>query len=117
MKMIKKTFPYILAAVFLWAAADVVRPFWDRYWVKKDMEVTAIYATKNSPEDTRSLLAEKMRERGLDVKADDFSIEKDEKNRVVLSLHYSDKISLFGITLKELEFSLKATAAEVKAYY
>ena len=115
--MFKKLFFFILAAVFLWAAASVVRPFWDRYWLKKDMEVAAIYGTKNSPEATRRLLAEKIEGRGLGVKADDFSIEKDDKNRVVLTLRYSDRIRVFGTTLKELEFSLNVAASEVKQYF
>ncbi|MBU2497634.1 MAG: hypothetical protein KKE57_01920 [Proteobacteria bacterium] len=117
MKTIKKTFSFILLAAFLWGAVGIVRPFWHRYWLKKDMQVAAIYGTKNRAEDTRALLTQKMKERGLDITGDDFSVEKDERNRVYISLKYDDKISLFGKTLKELEFSVVVTASEVKEYF
>ncbi len=117
MKMIKKMFFFILVAVFLWCAVCIIKPFWNRYFVEKDMEVAAIYRTKNSFEDTKKLLAQKMEERGLVIKEGDFSGEKDEKNRVFLSLHYSDEIRVFGRTLKQLEFSLKATTSEIREYF
>jgi len=85
MKSIKKTFFFIVLAAFLWGAVGIVRPFWHRYWLKKDMQVAAIYGTKNRPEDTRALWTQKMKERGLDLTGDDFSVEKDEKNRVYTS--------------------------------
>lgn len=117
MKTIRKMFFFILLAAFLVSAVSVVRPFWNRYWLKKDMEVVAVYGTKNRAEDTRALLTEKVKERGLYIRDNDIVVEKDEKNRVSIRLYYDDRISLFGKTLKELDFSLQVTVSEVKEYF
>jgi c-di-GMP-related signal transduction protein len=71
-----------------------------------------VYATKNSEEDTRKLLSERMKEKGYDFSGDDFYIEKDKKNRVHISISYTDEISVLGKTLKELSFTVERSASE-----
>jgi hypothetical protein len=57
---------------------------------------------------------EKTAERGYELDAEDILVEKDEKKNVYISLTYVDEISFFGVTLKELEFTLEAEARETK---
>ena len=71
-----------------------------------------MYATKNSVEDTRRFLSERMKEKRYDFSGDDFSIEKDEKNRVLISITYTEEISILGKTLKELSFTVEKRASE-----
>ena len=40
--------------------------------------------------------------------------EKDEKNRVYISITYIDEISILGVTLKELRFTVERRASEVE---
>jgi hypothetical protein len=113
----KKIIDLVILIVFMWCVVSVVGPYWSRYRFKNDLEAAAIYGTKNSIEETRRFLNKKMEEEGRDFDGEDLIIEKDENNKVRLSLTYSDKISAFGIVLKELEFTVKATAHEVKEYF
>lgn len=105
---------YIVSAIILWLIFCAVLPFWHRYEMQSDLDATALYGTKHGISETRALLMEKAAERGYDLDAEDFSIEKDEKNTVHISLTYMDEIRFFGITLKELEFTLEASAREIQ---
>ncbi len=87
-------------------------PFWDRYWLGKELENVCVYGTKNSVEDTKKFLSERMKEKRYDFSGDDFSIEKDEKNRIRISITYTDEISVLGKTLKELSFTVEKSASE-----
>jgi hypothetical protein len=53
----------------------------------------------------------------INFKGDDFIIEKDENNKVSISITYADEISIFGLTLKELSFTAERSSYEVKEYY
>jgi hypothetical protein len=103
----------VIIAVFLMVCIiSALWPFWDRYWLGKELENVCVYATKNSVDDTRRFLSERMKEKRYDFSGDDFSIEKDEKNRVRISITYTDEISVLGKTLKELNFTVERSASE-----
>jgi hypothetical protein len=87
-------------------------PFWDRYWLGKELENICVYATKHSVEETRKFLSERMKEKRYDFSGDDFTIDKDEKNRVRISITYIDEISILGKTIKELSFTVEKSATE-----
>jgi hypothetical protein len=105
----------IIAVFIVVCILSVLWPFWDKYWLGKELENVCVYATKNSVEDTRKLLTERMEEKGYDFSGDDFTIEKDERNRVRISLTYTDQISVLGKTLKELNFTVEKSASEKEA--
>ncbi len=105
----------ITIAIFvILCIASAVSPFWNRYWLGKELEKVCVYGTKNSVEDTRKYLRQKMKEKRYDFRGEDFFIKKDENNRVSISITYTDKISVLGVTLKELEFTVETTASEVE---
>ena len=115
--MIKKILNLIFLIIIIWIVVSIVRPYWDKYWLGQDVEAAAIYGTKNSVGDTRTFLTQKMKEAGRDFTGEDFRITKDENNNVTISLTYYDEVRVFGVTLKELEFTLKKTMSEVEATY
>jgi hypothetical protein len=114
---IKGILMYIVCVVFIWCAVSSIKPYWDTYWLGQALEVTAVYGTKNSIEATRNFLDTKMKEEGRDFAGEDFTIEKDERNNVTISIKYSDEIRIFGVKLKTLEFSVEKTAFEVKEFF
>lgn len=103
---------YIVSIIIVLLVIAAVWPYWNRYRMGSELEEAAIYGTKNGILATRQFLMEKTEERGFDFEPDDITIEKDENNTVFISLTYTDEISILGITLKELEFTLEATARE-----
>lgn len=105
----------IIAAVI--AVGSAVRPYWDKYWLAKELEAGAVYGTKNSMDRTRDFLLKKLQDEGYPISDQDLFIEKDEKNTVTVTVRYSDSISIFGKELKKLEFTATAAAREVKAYF
>ena len=108
----KDVIKVIIAIFLIVCIISALWPFWDRYWLGKELENVCVYATKNSVEDTRRFLSERMKEKRYDFSGDDFSIEKDEKNRVLISITYTEEISILGKTLKELSFTVEKRASE-----
>lgn len=105
----------VIAAVI--ALGSAVKPYWDRYWLEKDLEAVAVYGTKNSLDHTRDFLLKKIQEEGYPLGEQNLSIDKDSRNTVTITVHYSDRISIFGKELKKMDFTVTATAREVKEYY
>lgn len=108
----KEVIKVIIAVFIIVCILSALWPFWDRYWLGKELENVCVYGTKNSVEDTRKFLGERMKEKRYDFSGDDFSIEKDEKNRIRISITYTDEISVLGKTLKELSFTVERSASE-----
>lgn len=113
----KKLFSYAIAIAIILAVGGAVRPYWNRYWLQKELEVAAVYGTKNTLENTKQRLLNKLSEEGYPIGENDIFIEKDSKNSVTVTARYSDKISIFGKEFRKLQFIVTATEREVKEYY
>jgi hypothetical protein len=116
MKDILKLMKIVVLISFAWCIVCVVKPYWNKYWLGQTIKNAAIYGTKNSVIDTRRFLAREMDEEGRDFSGEDFRIEKD-INSATISITYSDKISIFGINLTSLHFTVEKTALEVKSIF
>lgn len=108
---------YIVAIIIVLLIVATVRPFWNRYQMGTDLKAAALYGTKHNILATRKFLLEKTEERGFELDNEDITIEKDEKNNVFISLTYTDEIGILGITIKEIEFTVEASAREVEEAY
>ena len=117
MQAIKSLFSYLLLVALILGAFSALRPYWNKYWIHKDMETAAIYGTKHGKEDTLAFLVGKMRQEGRRFTELDFISEKDPDKKVTITLHYRDQIGLFGVEVKELYFTVTASASEIKEYY
>jgi hypothetical protein len=113
----KKLFLTALTIAIVIAIGSGLRPYWNKYWLQKDLDVAAVYGTKNTVENTKQFLLDKLKEEGYSIGENDISIEKDPKNTVTITARYSDEISIFGKQIQELNFTLTATEREVKEYY
>jgi hypothetical protein len=113
----KNLFLIALAVVMVIAIGSAVKPYWNKYWMQKEIEVAAVYGTKNTPEDTKAFLLSKLKEEGYRIREEDIYVEKDPKNNVTVTVRYSDKIAIFGKELQKLHFTLTATEREIQAYY
>ncbi|MBW1798381.1 MAG: hypothetical protein JRJ21_08265 [Deltaproteobacteria bacterium] len=101
--------------VFIWCVVSTARPYWNKYWLGHEIRAAAIYGTKNSISDTRTFLVERIKYDWPGFRGDDFFIEKDINDNVTIGIAYCDAISVFGVSLKELEFTVEKTALEVDA--
>ena len=110
----KKMFSYVVVIAAVVLAVSVARPYWDKYWIGKEIEAAAVHGTKHSIEDTRAFLGERMKESGYPFVPENVEIAKDEKNRVTITFHYQDSVRVFGRKLKDLTFTVKRTVSEVK---
>ncbi|OGP65993.1 MAG: hypothetical protein A2170_14175 [Deltaproteobacteria bacterium RBG_13_53_10] len=99
------------------AIGSAVKPYWDRYWIKKEIEVAAVYGTKNTLENTKVFLLNKLKEEGYRISEHDIYVEKDAKNNVTITARYSDRISIFGKEIQKLDFTVTVTEREIKEYY
>jgi hypothetical protein len=113
----KKLFLYALVIAIVIAVGGAVRPYWNKYWIQKEVEIAAVYGTKNTAENTKAFLLNNLKEEGYRMSEDSIYVEKDPKNSVTVTARYSDKISIFGKELQKLQFTLTATEREIKAYY
>ena len=113
----KKFFLTVVAIAIVIALGSAGKPYWDKYWIQKELQIAAVYGTKNTLENTKVFLLNKLKEEGYRIGEDDIYIEKDSKNNVTVTARYSDKISIFGKELQKLHFTVTATEREVKAYF
>lgn len=113
----KKLFLTALTIAIVIVIGSALRPYWNRYWIQKDLDVAAVYGTKNTEEHTKQFLLDKLKEDGYSITENDISIEKDSKNTVTVTARYTDKISIFGKEIQKLDFTVSATEREVKEYY
>jgi len=113
MQLVKKIINFAISFVFVWCAVSAVAPYWNKYWLGQNMETVAIYGTKNSLNDTRKFLVETIKSNRHDFSDDDFMIEKDENDNVRITITYTDKITVFGANIKEVEFTVEKTVSEV----
>jgi hypothetical protein len=110
----KKIFSYVLLISAVLLAVSLARLYWDKYWIGKEIEAAAVYGTKHSIQDTRGFLSKKLVQAGYPFRQEDFKIEKDNKNRVTITLAYRDAASVFGVKLKDVAFVVTKTVSEVK---
>ena len=110
----KKVMMIIIAIFILLAALSIIRPYWGKYSLQKDIEAAAIYGTKHKLPQIENFLEKKNLEEGRDIPLENFEIEKDEKNSVTISVAYTDYISLFGFRFGTLDFQLEASADEIE---
>ena len=113
----KKIFLTAVVIAIVIALGSAVKPYWDKYWIQKELQVAAVYGTKNTLENTKVFLLNKLKEEGYRIGEDDIYIEKDSKNNVTVTARYSDKISIFGKEIQKLHFTVTVTEREVKEYY
>ena len=113
----KKLFLYALVIAVVIAIGSAVKPYWDRYWIQKEVEAAAVYGTKNTVDNTKTLLFNKLQAEKYPIHEGDIYIEKDSKNTVSITVQYSDRISIFGKELEKLHFTVTATERELKEYY
>ena len=113
----KKIFLTAVVIAIVIALGSAVKPYWDKYWIQKVLQIAAVYGTKNTLENTKVFLLNKLKEEGYRIGEDDIYIEKDSKNNVTVTARYPDKISIFGKELQKLHFTVTATEREVKAYF
>lgn len=113
----KKIFLTAVVIAIVIALGSAVKPYWDKYWIQKELQIAAVYGTKNTLENTKVFLLNKLKEEGYRIGEDDIYIEKDSKNNVTVTARYSDRISIFGKELQKLHFTVTATEREVKAYF
>ena len=113
----KSLFLTALVIAIVIAVGGAVRPYWNKYWIQKEIEVAAVYGTKNTLEHTKAFLVNRLKEEGYRIGEDEIYVEKDPKNNVTVTVRYSDKISVFGKELQKLHFTVTATEREIKAYY
>jgi len=107
----------MIAFILVFILLNFIKPYWDRYWLERQLEIVAVFGTKHGFHETKDFLMNKMREEGYSFNEDDFVINKDEKNSVFINLAYTDEVEIFGRTLKQLQFTVEVSASEVKSSY
>ncbi|MBN2031644.1 MAG: hypothetical protein JW836_00085 [Deltaproteobacteria bacterium] len=117
MRAIKSFFFYAFFIILILGAYGMIKPYWNKYWIHRDMENAAIYGTKHDRKSTLAFLMKKMKQEDRTFNEEDFIIDKDEDRKVTITLRYKDQIGLFGFELKELHFTVTASATEIKEYY
>ena len=117
MEIIKKIITYLAGITLVLILFNSVRPYWNRYWLERNMETVAVFGTKHGLTETAELLMNKMREKGYRFNENDFIINKDEKNSVYINLAYTDEIKVLGKTLKQLDLIAEVSVRETRSSY
>ena len=117
MKAIYRIIKYVMVFSIVLILVNYAKPYWNRFWLEKNLETVAIFGTKHGLHETKSFLMDKIRTEGYSFNEDDFIINKDERNRVSINFAYVDEIRIFGKPLKKLQLSADVAANEVKTFF
>jgi len=117
MKDLKGIALILVLFLFAWFLYGGISPYWNKRGLDKVLEAASMYGTKHTIESTRKYLNKKMKERGSDFTGEDFDIEKDEHRTVTIGIIYTDEMRVFGLTLKEIEFTSVKTAYEIQEVF
>jgi hypothetical protein len=109
----RKFLTIAILAFCTWLAIIFVRPYWDRHLLQMDIEEAAIYGTKRSEGEVRGFLANRMKEKGRNIKSENLLVDKNERNTVYVKMSYWDEVKLAGHTLKRVQFTLEARKTEM----
>ena len=104
----------LVLLLFAWFLFGVISPYWNKRGLDKVLKTASSYGTKHTIDSTREYLTKKMKEKEYDFTGEDFEIEKDEHKTVTISINYTDEMRVFGLTLKEIEFTSVKTAYEIE---
>ena len=110
----KNILKIIVAVLLILCVVGAIRPFWSKYWLGKELDRVSIYGTKHTIAETQQFFNERMNVKGYHFHTNNFSIEKDEHNNVKVSITYDDKISVLGVVLRDLEFTVERKSHEVE---
>ncbi len=61
----KKFFLTVVVIAIVIALGSAGKPYWDKYWIQKELEVGAVYGTKNNLEHTQESLLKQLTGRRL----------------------------------------------------
>ena len=107
---------YIFSIGFVLLIVFSIQPYVANSFIKAELKNGALYGTKHTIDDTYVFLNKELSKKDIIFDPDEINIVKDNKNNVSIRFVYQDKISLFGIVLKELEFKLDVTEQNTKMY-
>ena len=114
MKDLKNIALVAVLFLFAWFLFGVISPYWNKRGLDKVLEAASMYGTKHTIESTKKYLVKEVKKKGFDFTGADFEIEKNEHKTVTISINYTDKMRVFGLTLKEIEFTSVKTAYEIE---
>ena len=117
MKKAGNTLLLLVFVCILAMAFATVRPYWNKYWLTKDIEAIASYGTKKSIKEIKKRLDKVMKEESHGFVSSDFYIQKDKHRNVTIGIEYYDEISLFGLVIKDLEIEVEAKAFYKKEWF
>ena len=114
----KKLFLYAFFIAIVIAVGSAVKPYWNKYWIQRELEVAAVYGTKNTVEHTKAFLVSKLKEEGYRI-GEDRHLHREglKEQRHHNGYGIPKRFPYLGKELRKLHFTLTATEREIKAYY
>jgi hypothetical protein len=102
----------LVGIALIWFGWQFADPYWDKYWLTKDIEKTATYATKRDIESARVLLTDSLRDYGTGKTGQDCYMQKDDRNVVSIRCEYDAKVAVFGYLLHTYHIKIAITKRE-----
>lgn len=96
----------------LWFGWQFADPYWDKYWLTKEVEKAATYGAKKNIESVRGLLTESFAGYGVQKTGQDCYVYKDERNVVTIKCEYDAKVEVFGNLLHTYRMKIAVTKKE-----
>ncbi len=104
-----KIFVILCLIWFGWQFAD---PYWDKYWLTKEVEKAATWGTKRDVEQVRPLLTDALANYGIQKTGQDCYVYKDDRNFVTIKVEYDAKVEIFGNLLHTYKMKIAVTKRE-----
>ena len=111
---------FLLILLAMYVAWHAALPWTDNYFLTSSLEGVAQYGTKHNPEATLKELKSVLVDKGYEnlIHMENVSIEKDDETRVVLlTVEYTDTMTIFGVEIMPVDFVISLQAAFVASRF
>jgi hypothetical protein len=102
----------LIGACLIWFGWQFADPYWNKYWLTKEIEKAATFGTKRGEEAVRGLLTDAFNNYGIQKTGNDCYVYKDERNFVTVKCEYDAKVEVFGELLHTYRIKIQVTKKE-----
>ena len=102
----------LIGIALIWFGWQFADPYWDKYWLTKEVEKAATYGTKRDLEQVRGLLTDAFRDSGIQKTGNDCYVYKDERSFVTIKCEYTAQVEVFGELLHTYKMKIAVTKKE-----
>ncbi len=102
----------LLILAVIWVGWKFAEPYWDKYWLTKEVEKAATFGIKRGEDMTRKLITDAFADAKIPKTGQDCYVFLDERKVMTVRCEYDAKVELFGKLLHTYRMKIEIAKKE-----